>query len=197
MNIDEGGMAVRTARDAVETITRDQEPLELHLPGLFMEPRGVFVTLKTFPARELRGCIGYPEPIMSLGKALIKAAEGACHDPRFPPLRVEELDHIIVEVSVLTPPEELDVEDRRTLSELVEVGRDGLIMEMGPFRGLLLPQVPVEWRWDAKTFLCQTCIKAGMSPDCWLERTTTVYRFSAEVFAEDEPRGETVPKPLE
>lgn len=196
MNDREGELAVRVARKAVDAEVLDREPEMLDLPEAFSERRGAFVTLETYPDHELRGCIGYPEPVYSLGSALIRAARGACHDPRFPPLARDELDQIVVEVSVLTPPEEIRC-DRRKLPEVIEVGRDGLILERGPFRGLLLPQVPVEWRWDAETFLCQTCLKAGLTPDQWLDPRTRVLRFQAEVFAEKEPRGKVARRELE
>lgn len=195
MNDSEGELAVRIAREAVEADVLDGEPGKLDLPQRFTEKRGIFVTLSTFPHHELRGCIGYPEPVHSLGSALIKAAHGACHDPRFPPLSKDELDHIVVEVSILTPPEEIGSSSRE-IAESIRVGRDGLIIERGPFKGLLLPQVPVEWCWDAETFLCQTCLKAGLTPDQWLDSRTKVLRFQAEIFAEREPRGKVYRKKL-
>ena len=127
--------------------------------------------------------------MFSLAKAILLAAEGACHDPRFPSLKAKELDDIVVEVSVLTPPEEIKIADRKKLPDVVKVGVDGLIMENGPNRGLLLPQVPVEWQWNSITFLEQTCIKAGLPPDMWLDKTTKIYKFQGEVFAEINPHG--------
>jgi uncharacterized protein (TIGR00296 family) len=189
MNDNEGQIAVRMARQAIEAETKDQELGNFNAPGSFKEKRGVFVTLSTYPDHELRGCIGYPEPVFSLGKAILQAAEGACHDPRFPSLKGKELDDVVVEVSILTPPEEIKIDDRKKLPDVVKVGVDGLIMENGPFRGLLLPQVPVEWEWNSTTFLEQTCIKAGLLPDMWLDRKTKVFRFQAEVFSESSPRG--------
>ena len=196
MKDSEGETAVRIARKAIEAEASDEDPGRLDAPESFRQKRGVFVTIHTHPQEDLRGCIGYPEPVFSLGKALIKAAQGACHDPRFPYLRKEELEHIIVEVSILTLPEEIKVESRKELPSKVQVGRDGLIMEMGPFRGLLLPQVAPEWGWDAETFLAQTCVKAGLTPDCWLDKRSKVYGFQAEIFTEEVPRGKTLRKEL-
>jgi uncharacterized protein (TIGR00296 family) len=166
------------------------------MPQTAKQKRGVFVTIHTYPSMDLRGCIGYPEPVFSLGKALIKAAQGACHDPRFPYLRRNELDNIVVEVSVLTVPLEVEVEDRKSLPSKVNIGRDGLIMEMGLYRGLLLPQVATEWNWDATTFLAETCVKAGLTPDCWLDKRSKVFKFQAEIFLEESPRGKVVRKTL-
>jgi hypothetical protein len=196
MNDTEGELAVKAARQAVDAEARHQGTGNLDLPQSFKEKRGVFVTLSTYPTHDLRGCIGYPEPVHSLGSALIMAAQAACHDPRFPPLRPEELDHVLVEVSILTRPVEIKTADRKKLPELVKVGEDGLIVEMGPFRGLLLPQVPIEWEWDAETFLGQTCLKAGLSPDTWLDKNAKFFKFQAEIFAEEGPRGRVVKKTL-
>ncbi|MGD0056950.1 MAG: TIGR00296 family protein [Methanomassiliicoccales archaeon] len=196
MNDTEGELAVRAVRQAVDAEARHEGAGNLDLPQSFKEKRGVFVTLSTYPSHDLRGCIGYPEPVYSLGSALLMAAQAACHDPRFLPLGSEELDHIVVEMSILTRPTEIKCTDRRKLTELVNVGEDGLIVEMGPFRGLLLPQVPIEWGWDAETFLGQTCLKAGLSPDTWLDKKAKFCKFQAEIFAEEEPRGRVARKTL-
>jgi uncharacterized protein len=196
MKDSEGERAVRIARQTIEAEAKDEEPGQINAPGTFREKRGAFVTIHTYPEHGLRGCIGYPEPVFSLGKALVKAAQGACHDPRFPYLHSNELDRIVVEVSILTPPEEIKATDRKSLPSSVEVGKDGLIMEMGYCRGLLLPQVAAEWDWDSETFLAETCVKAGLTPDCWLDKNAKVYKFQAEVFTEDEPRGKVSRKSL-
>jgi len=196
MNDIEGQTAVKIAREAVETEVNGGEGGDIFLPSSFQEKRGVFVTLENYPGRDLRGCIGYPEPVYPLGAAIMRAAEAACHDPRFPHLRKSELPNIVVEVSILTPPEEIKVKDRKELPNIVRVGVDGLIMEKGPFRGLLLPQVPIEWEWDAVTFLDQTCIKAGLTADRWLDPTCHVYRFQAEIFSEESPKGKIARKEL-
>ena len=189
MNDNEGQIAVHMARQAIEAETRDADMGSIHAPVSFKEKRGVFVTLSTYPDHDLRGCIGYPEPDFSLAKAILQAAEGACHDPRFPALKAKELDNIVVEVSVLTPPEEIVIADRKNLPDVVKVGVDGLIMENGRHRGLLLPQVPVEWQWNSITFLEQTCLKAGLLPDMWLDKSTKVFKFQGEVFSESNPNG--------
>ncbi|MBN1109483.1 MAG: TIGR00296 family protein [Methanomassiliicoccales archaeon] len=190
MKEQEGAIAVKLARRAVDAETRDLDIDTFDAPDGFRQKGGAFVTLKTFPGDELRGCIGYPEPVFPLAEAILRAAQGACHDPRFPPLRPEELDEVVVEVSVLTPPEESSVEPRKELPKHIVIGRDGLIVEWGHFRGLLLPQVPVEWGWDAVTFLEQTCMKAGLTPDMWLDRRTKVHTFQAEIFHEESPYGQ-------
>jgi uncharacterized protein (TIGR00296 family) len=192
----EGERAVRIARQTIEAEAKDEDPGQINAPDSFRQKRGVFVTIHTYPDMNLRGCIGYPEPVFSLGKALVKAAQGACHDPRFPYLHRDELDHIIVEVSILTVPMEIEVEDRKSLTSKVSIGQDGLIMEMGLYRGLLLPQVATEWKWDAATFLSETCVKAGLTPDCWLDNRSKVFKFQADIFLEEKPRGKVIRKML-
>jgi hypothetical protein len=192
----EGEIAVRLARQAVDAEVKGTGENQVNAPESFREKRGVFVTLNQYPSHLLRGCIGFPEPLFSLASAILQAAQHACHDPRFEDLQEDELDKIVVEVTILTVPEEIVVKDRKELPQKVKVGRDGLIIEHGPFRGLLLPQVPVEWGWDSEEFLGQTCMKAGMSPDMWLDRRTKLYRFEGEIFAEQSPRGRVTRKEI-
>ena len=197
-SLKEGEFAVRTARRAVEEFIDKKEISSISFPGRFYENSGVFTTISTYPERELRGCIGYPEPVLPLAEALVQSAlSAAFSDPRFPPLRKEELDHVIFEVSILTPPEEIKVSNRKDLLKEVKIGVHGLIAEHGFYRGLLLPQVPVEWKWDVEEFLAQTCWKAGLPMDCWLDENTKIYRFTAEIFEEEEPRGNVRRKEIE
>ena len=186
---EEGELAVRIARDTVDSYVVKKPYKGFQVPAKFNEKSGVFVTLNTWPERELRGCIGYPEPTFPLAKALIKAAEESTKDPRFPALRKDELDHVVVEVTILTPPELIQVKKTMDYVKEVSVGTHGLIAAQGMLRGLLLPQVPVEWNWDAEGFLAQTCMKAGLTPDAWLDEDTKIYRFRGEIFAEEKPRG--------
>ncbi len=198
---EEGGFLVRLARKSIETYMREGIILEVDPPHeKLKKPFGAFVTLSTYPGRSLRGCIGYPEPILPLHQAVIMAAIAAAfEDPRFPPLSEGEIDHIVVEVSILTPPERIDdkVVNRMDLPKLVKIGEHGLMVRRGFYSGLLLPQVAVEYAWDPEEFLGQTCIKAGLWVDCWLREGTEVYKFSAEIFAEKEPKGEVVRKEID
>ncbi|NHV99774.1 MAG: TIGR00296 family protein [Thaumarchaeota archaeon] len=199
LSLEDGRLLVKIARKAVETYLRDEKILSppADLKDVFYEPCGVFVTLNRLigpegsESKELRGCIGFPEPVKPLVEALIEAAVAAAvEDPRFPPVSLEEMSMIVIDVSVLTPPRLLDVKDRRMLLKEVKIGRDGLIVERGFNRGLLLPQVAVEENWDPETFLSYTCVKAGLPPGCWLDEKTRVYRFEAVVFEETRPNGE-------
>ena len=187
---DDGKKAVTIARTVIESHVKKTDPPEFEVPDIFLKKSGVFVTITTYPGNQLRGCIGYPEPVMPLIDAIKDAAVSACsRDPRFPPVRREELKSLRIEVSLLTPPELIKVKKPRDLIACVDVGRHGLIMERGWNKGLLLPQVPVEWGWGSEEFLSQTCMKAGLLPDSWLQEGTNCYKFEAEVFSEEKPDG--------
>ncbi|ADY72749.1 AMMECR1-domain protein [Desulfurobacterium thermolithotrophum DSM 11699] len=194
LTLKEGKFLVKLARKTIEDYLNfgiKIDPPE-NTPSRLFEERGVFVTLKRYPSMELRGCIGYPEPVMPLVFATIDAAiSAATRDPRFYPVRPEELRDILVEVTVLTPPEPLDVPPER-LPEEIKVGRDGLIVRCGLASGLLLPQVPIEWGWSEEEFLSQTCVKAGLPPNCWLDPRCQFYRFQGQIFTEVEPFSEVV-----
>jgi uncharacterized protein len=137
---------------------------------------GAFVTLRV--AGHLRGCIGYPQPELLLIDVVERCAvSAAISDPRFPPVSVAEWESVDLEISVLGPIERIhDISD-------VEPGRHGLIVEFGRRRGLLLPQVATEWKWDAEELVSQTCAKAGLPRDAW-QKGAHLYRFEAEVFGE-------------
>ncbi|MCJ7489364.1 MAG: TIGR00296 family protein, partial [Thermoplasmata archaeon] len=159
----EGEKAIEIARTVLEKHVLKEDLPPLDPPESFRHKSGVFVTLTTHPGDDLRGCIGYPEPIAPLIDALTDSAvSAASRDPRFPPVRPDELGSIKVEVSLLTPPEEIKVGKSTELPARISVGDDGLIVQRDGARGLLLPQVPVEWGWRAEEFLSQTCVKAGI-----------------------------------
>ncbi|MDW8044441.1 MAG: TIGR00296 family protein [Nitrososphaerota archaeon] len=198
----EGEYLVKIARATVESYVKEGKVMKLpdDVPQKFREKAGVFVTLNKIVKgrKELRGCIGLPMPDKPLIEGLIEAAiSSAVDDPRFPPVRPDELDDIVVEVSVLTPPELIQVKSPKEYLSKIKVGRDGLIVRWKYGSGLLLPQVPVEYGWDVEDFLCHTCIKAGAPPDCWLLPETKIYRFQGIVFEESSPRGKVVRKELE
>ncbi|MBM3309671.1 MAG: TIGR00296 family protein [Candidatus Altiarchaeales archaeon] len=198
LSLEQGRDLVKYARSVIEGYFAGRKPeIPESLNVVFKEDSGVFVTLETYPKNQLRGCIGFPEPIMPLGNAVRQAAlAAALEDPRFPPVGRGELEKIVVEVSVLSKPELVKVKDPRDYVKEVKIGRDGLIAEKGLYRGLLLPQVPVEWKWDAEEFLNETCMKAGLSPDAWLAPGTKMYKFSAQIFSEKTPRGGVFEKQL-
>jgi len=191
---DEGSFLVKLARKAVEENLKDGRiisPPEGVSPKL-LESQGVFVTINSVKGGEknLRGCIGFPYPTYPLVRAVIEAAvESAIRDPRFPPLSKRELRHVVFEVSVLTPAKLIEVSSPMEYPSKIKVGEDGLIVEREFYKGLLLPQVPVEWGWNEEEFLCQCCMKAGLSPDCWVLKGTKIYKFSCVIAEELEPNG--------
>ena len=166
------------ARQTVETYVKTGKKPDINIESdALKQPGAAFVTLHK--KGQLRGCIGQIIARMPLWECVQEmAVAAATQDPRFSKVGTSELPDLHIEVSVLTPPKVLDDPSK------VEVGRHGLIMSRGFQRGLLLPQVPVEWKWDRETFLKQTCNKAGMSTDCWKDPKTKIETFEAIVFSE-------------
>lgn len=188
MTPEEGQFALRTAREVIEKWVRKGEKIRVDkYPESFGDKRGVFVSVHTYPKRELRGCIGYPEPVMPLIDALVSAAISATHDPRFPVLKRTELPNIVIEVSILTKPKEINVENPSEYPKKVVIGKDGLIVRKRHFSGLLLPQVAEGWKWNPEEFLMQTCAKAGLPPDEWRSGLCKIYSFRSQIFSENRP----------
>jgi uncharacterized protein (TIGR00296 family) len=195
LSLQEGKFLIDLARNAVrEYLEKGKiiKPPE-STPRKLFENCGVFVTINKLKngTKKLRGCIGYPYPTNPLVEAVVDSAiNAATQDPRFYPLSSAELRQVIFEVSVLTPPEEVRVDNPKDYLSKIKVGQDGLIIERGIYKGLLLPQVPVEWEWCEEEFLCQCCIKAGLPPDSWLTKDTKICKFQAIIFEEEKPKGE-------
>jgi len=189
LSLKDGKFLVTLARRTIESYLRGgKNPPVPKVRAKLRERCGVFVTLTK--RGKLRGCIGHPLPTSPLIEAVMDSAvSSAVRDPRFPPVALGELPDIQIEVSVLTPPELIKAKDPREYPKHVEVGKHGLIVECAGYAGLLLPQVPIEWGWDAEEFLSQTCMKAGLMPDCWLREDVRLSRFSAQIFAEEGPGG--------
>ena len=191
----EGKFLVELARKAVEAYLKTARMITIpkETPPNLMEYGGVFVTINKLKndRKELRGCIGYPYPNTKLVQAVIECAiSSATRDPRFSPLSLSELEHVVFEVSVLTPPELVESREPKEIPSRIKIGEDGLIIERGLNKGLLLPQVPIEQNWGEEEFLCQCCLKAGLPPDIWLIKGTKIHKFQAIVFQEDTPKGE-------
>ncbi|MHA1271386.1 MAG: TIGR00296 family protein [Candidatus Helarchaeota archaeon] len=198
---EEGELICRTARLAVDTIVKENKkiPIPKDIPEILKRSSGVFVTLNKLTGahnHQLRGCIGHPYPDSPLIEATIDSAiSAALRDPRFSPVKPNELDKIIVEVTILTPPEKINAYNPDDYIKNIVIGRDGLIVSKGFYKGLLLPQVPIEWKWDVKEFLNHTCMKAGLPPNTWrLDGSLEIYKFRGEIFQETEPHGKIVRK---
>jgi uncharacterized protein (TIGR00296 family) len=200
----EGERAVHLARTSIEQTLGPAAPGDpvgvdpAAAARVFREPRGVFVTLKQHPSGELRGCIGYPLPVVPLGEAIRDVGVAAAtEDPRFPPVAPEEMLVLTVEVSILSVPQIVTTASRAATVAAVHPGRDGLIIEGYGRSGLLLPQVATEQGWGAEEFLDGTSEKAGLPPGAWHDPKVRVRRFEAEVFRELRPRGPVVRAPTE
>ncbi|TFG28729.1 TIGR00296 family protein [Candidatus Thorarchaeota archaeon] len=197
---EDGAFLVSLARDTVDKyVTHKIKHETPEIPSERLKVKsGVFVTLNVITGDHvsLRGCIGRPYPNQPLVQATIDSAiDSAVHDPRFPPVSPKELDSVLVELSVLTPPKKIEYAKPDDLLELIKVGRDGLIAVRDTWRGLLLPQVPVEWEWNTKEFLEHTCNKAGLPKDAWRDKRTEFMSFQAEIFGEEKPRGNIIRDP--
>lgn len=172
---------------------------ELQNPKL-VRPGMAFTTIETVYENiyALRGCIGFLTPVKTLVDAVIDSAiEAATNDPRFTPVNPEELDRIVVEVTILSEPVLVNVPDRKNVPNMVKIGVHGILVERGWFRGTLLPVVPVEYCWDEEMFLDETCIKAGLPSHCWKSEATRVYLYEGRAFKEIAPRGEIVERDLQ
>ncbi len=184
LNAEQRARLLSVARQAIEAAVAGEAAADTQTddPQL-AKVQGAFVTLKE--QGQLRGCIGHIEGHFPLIETVHEmAVSAALQDPRFPPVRPEEIADLSIEISVMSPIMKVsDIEE-------IQVGRDGLIISAGPHRGLLLPQVPVEWDWDREEFLCHTCLKAGLPGDAWQRGDVTIERFEAEVFGEQDEAAE-------
>lgn len=177
LNQEQQSFLLELAREAIELhLKSNQAPKVKVKEPILKEKRGAFVTLKI--SGELRGCIGYPLPFKALYQTIIDVAvSAATQDFRFKPLTLEELPKTRIEISVLSSPQPVKHTNE------IEVGTHGIVVSKGLNKGLLLPQVPVEWDWDLETYLSQGCLKAGLAEDEW-KKGAQIEAFTAQVFSE-------------
>jgi AmmeMemoRadiSam system protein A len=180
---DERRALLGIARRAVIEAVEHARLLEVAPPaGALADPSGVFVTLRR--RARLRGCIGQVEAVEPIAQAVARCAMAAAlDDPRFDPVRPDELIELEIEISAISRLERISL-------EAIEVGRHGLMVTRGYQRGLLLPQVATEFRWTRERFLEETCVKAGMERHAWKEPAARIEAFTAEVFSEIDLRVE-------
>jgi uncharacterized protein len=175
---EEKTMLLSLARESIIDVVKGRNPSVKRLNGKNLQTKcGCFVTIQK--QGKLRGCIGTftsDKPLYATVAEMATAA--ATNDPRFYPLTSDELDSIQLEISILSKLKKIDS------IEEIEVGTHGLYIEKNLCRGVLLPQVAIEYGWDRITFLCQTCLKAGLPKDDW-KNEADIYVFSADVFGED------------
>lgn len=180
---EQGKKLLRLAKDSINSYFEKKLEISEAIKKEFSSKQGAFVTL--YKNNELKGCIGYAEPILPLYQAIIEGAQAAAFsDPRFVPVQKNDIKDIKIEISVLTKPVEIKFKDSSELLKQIEVGRDGLIIEKSGLKGLLLPQVAVEWKWDKQEFLSNTCMKARLPADAWKESNVKVYKFQSQIFNE-------------
>lgn len=194
LQLNQGKQAVFLARNAITCKVEKNQSLYSDIDGVFLEKRGVFVTIHNATNYCLRGCIGIPYPVMTLKDAIIEASQSVTHDPRFPVLQKKELDEILVEVTILTPPMLLSAKTPQQILSSVKIGTHGLIIEYGPYAGLLLPQVPGEQGWSTEEFVSHTCLKAGLPSDAWKEKQIRIFTFQGQIFTETQPKDDVVEK---
>ncbi len=186
MDLNRGKKLVMLARKSVESYFLKQEIKDAE----FKEKLGVFVSIHAVDG-DLKGCMGYITSVKPLGPAVIEIARAAAFsDPRFRPLMQKELEQVVFEVSVLTKPELIKVKNPEEYIKKIKVGKDGLILECDGYEGILLPQVPKQFNWDAEQFLNALCNKAGLLEDTWKSKKCKIYKFQAEIFKENMPNGE-------
>ncbi|MDD5960226.1 MAG: TIGR00296 family protein [Methanobrevibacter wolinii] len=182
---EDGQYLIDVAREAIELYLDNRIKISVpkDCPKYLFEKLGVFVTLNK--NNNLRGCIGYPEPVMPLIEATINSAiSAAVSDYRFPIVRTSELPDIRIELTVLTKPELIEVDNPHDYPSKITIGEDGLIIEEGYSKGLLLPQVATENNMDEEEFLSHTCLKAGLSPNAWFSEDVEIYKFQGQIFDE-------------
>lgn len=195
--VKDGELLIKFARENIESFLKENRriPVPTDIKNKFGDKYGAFITLNQFnvSGNPLRGCVGYIEPTFPLYEVVHRVSiSAAVEDTRFPSVTLEEMNKIVIELSILTPPELIQVESPEEYLDKIVIGRDGLIAEQGMRRGLLLPQVPVEHGrdWDVETFLSHTCQKAWLPSDSWKNKSTKIYSFQAILFEEVTPGGE-------
>ncbi len=194
LSLEEAKKLVKLARKTLEKFFENKKfELEKTEEKNLQEKKGVFVTIEKFPDKSLRGCIGFPSPTLPLTEAVQRAAfSAAFEDSRFLPLEKEELEKIIFEISVLTKPKLIKIKNPKEYFKKIEIGKDGLILQNGPFSALLLPQVPLQFNWDVEKFLENLCYKAGLTPDYSYNKNTKIWKFQVQIFSEKKPKGEII-----
>jgi uncharacterized protein len=195
-SIDDGKELRELARRSIADAFFGKETSDKTSYKKYAKRQGVFVTLKL--KGELRGCIGFPLPYYRLYEGVINCARAAAfEDPRFKPLTEKEFENVMIEISIMSVPEEIKTIEKEELLDEIKIGRDGLIIRCGTNSGLLLPQVFVDHDASPKKALEMLCDKAGLNSDAWKSSESNIERFQAQVFAEESPKGKIVEQRLD
>ncbi len=183
LTIDEKRTLLKIARNSIRKAILGEKPAPLEMDSdIFHQKRGAFVTLHNHG--QLRGCVGFIMEVKPLIETIEEMAQAAAlRDSRFEPVKAEEIDDLDIEISVISPLQEID-----DINE-IKVGTHGLMIRHGLFSGLLLPQVATQHGWDRQTFLEYTCLKAGLPTNAWKNPDAKIYIFSAQVFSEKDVMG--------
>ncbi len=193
--LQEGAELVKAARHTIDLSLRSprfERKVVRDITKEFREMDGVFVTLEHYPTKALRGCIGFPIAVSPIGEGVVDAALAAAfEDPRFVPVSHKEFDRLLVEVSVLTQPEEITGAASQRYKK-IKIGKDGVMARYGLYSGLFLPQVAVEQKWNEKKFLEEVCAKAGIPSNYWMQPSVKIFKFQTQVFREEEPGGKVI-----
>jgi uncharacterized protein (TIGR00296 family) len=199
-SLKDGETLIRAARKCIEQYCANPKADLTFISNAlsaFDQNSGIFVTLELYPSKELRGCIGFPRAIEPIKRSVIEAAiSAAFEDPRFGPLSSAELGKLTIEISILSILFKIEGNPDKRRSE-VKIGRDGLMLQYGVYSGLLLPVVPIEQGWGVDEFLSETCVKAGLPENYWMQQNVQLYKFESQVFREEEPAGKVVELDLE
>jgi hypothetical protein len=198
LSIKQGEFLVKLSRSSINYYIENLVPIRplRIIPDDLKKPRGAFCTLLSFPEGELRGCIGTIFPERSLLETVIEVSASATQDPRFFPVHPTELERLTIELTILSDLEKITVVEPRDYLKQISTGQDGLFIKKGYNSAVFLPQVPIEQAWDVKTYLCELCRKAGLDRDSWIVGTVEIYKFQAQIFAENEPNGSVYEKIL-
>lgn len=192
-SVEDASLLVSVARESILMQLKESKVDKSIVEKKLDDPKfeykmGIFVTLYNTKL-ELRGCVGFPRSVESVKDGVIDSAlSAAFEDYRFMKLKSNELDNIIIEVSLLSPLKLIEV-SKDNLNDEIKIGEDGLMVECGLYSGLLLPIVGVEEHFSPEEFLNETCVKAGLDDNCWLEKDCKVYKFQSQVFREMAPNG--------
>ena len=202
LSINDGEFLIRYARKAVREYIFNGRRIDTpeDMPKKLKEKRGAFVALEKIVISEdnirkrvFRGRMGIPYPNYPLIDVVIDSAiQVALKDPRFSPLSIGELSRVVFEVTILSTPKLIEIKDPRDYPKKIKVGLHGVIVEVGEYRGIILPQVAVEFNWNEEKILEQACIRAGLAPDFWLTSKINVYKFTTQIFYELKPNGKVI-----
>lgn len=193
--MDEGRELVSAARNSIELFLRNPhftKSLVKKSMSPFRKRNGVFVTLRHYPTKELRGMSGFIEPMQDVGELVVDAAiSAAFEDRRFIPISINELQHLIIEVSIISNPQQL-TGSKLARSKAIELGRHGLILEYGTRKGIVLPRSYAKFHESKKHMLEEACKSAGIGTNLWAQPMIKLYKFESTIFAEETPEGNVV-----